>query len=110
MTGDVDRELTTARAELVELRNYVELLRAEQAAASELADAERALADAVTADRRLNVDDLTMRNLRGLAETWQVLNGCDVSRDGDRRLGDVVKVLPADDVNRIIGALRRGLA
>ena len=110
MTGDVERELTTARTELVELRTQVALLHIERQAITELAEAERQLADAVARDRRLNVDDMSMRNLHGLAQTWDVLRYWDVSRDPERRLGDVIKVLPADEVNRIIGALRRGLA
>jgi len=46
----------------------------------------------------------------GLAEVWEVLNTWDISRNPERRLGDAIKVLPAQEVSRIIAALRAGLA
>jgi|SRR5215472_667255 len=100
----------TARAELAELRTAVALLHPERQAAAELADSLDQLTDAVTRERRLAVDDLTMRNVRGLAEVWEVLNTWDISRNPERRLGDAIKVLPAQEVSRIIAALRAGLA
>jgi hypothetical protein len=52
--------------------------------------------------------DATNRQLRAIAAVWGVLSRWDSSLNLDRRLGDQLKTLPAEDAQLIITVLRWG--
>jgi hypothetical protein len=97
-------ELELLRAELDETRRQL-------AAAQVAVDADAAHALTVALDDwtlRSSHDSIRMCELRGYARVWQIVSVWSPALDGERRLGDVRKVLPPDEDVAVTIALRMG--